>query len=132
MNDYDTELAALESGGINKEDIEIAKNSQPESPNFPVMVFCLALVKDITDMASLGTIGIIVNIIVAPVFFFYLWGKLGFVKKRLWRWLILTVVAEFVPGISFIPMSTVFVLRAHATERKQIEKMLNFIESFAK
>ncbi|MBI2052299.1 MAG: hypothetical protein HYT38_01295 [Candidatus Sungbacteria bacterium] len=132
MNDYDTELANLQYDGINPEDVETAKNNRLEPPIFPVIIFCLAVVKDITDMVSLGTIGIIVNIIVAPVFFFYLWGKVGFIKKKLWRWLISTIVLEFIPGISFVPMSTIFVLRAHATERKKIEKVLNFIESFAK
>ncbi len=120
--------AELTTEGLTEEEIESFKSGNTSKPDFPFIVFSAAVIKDIADLASLGTIGIFVSIITSPIIFFYTLGKMGFIKKKLWRRLTFTVVAEFIPGASFIPFSTFFVLSAHATENKHIEKILNMIE----
>ncbi len=130
--DYEQEVENLESEGITKEDIEGAKINIPEKPEFPFLIFMLAVTKDIVDWVGLGVAGTIVNIIVAPIMFLYLRGKVGYVQKWIYRKYVFTMILEFIPFINLIPQNAIFVIRAHLKENEQVDKVLTFIESSAK
>lgn len=126
--DNQEELNEIRGEGLSEDDVEALKSGKTQRPNFPFLVFSAAIVKDVADMASLGTVGIIISIITTPIIFFYTLGKMGFIKKKLWKKFTLTAAAELLPWVSFIPASSLFVLSAHATEYKQIDRVLNIIE----
>lgn len=123
-------LEELLEEGIDTEHIEAAKIDKPEKPDFPFIIFALALAKDIGDWLSLGVGGTILNIIVVPIMFIYLRGKMGYVKKWVYRRYIFTMIIEFIPFINWIPQNAIFVVRAHLKEHEQIDKLLSFVESF--
>lgn len=131
MND-DIELENLEADGIVQKDIEEAKINPPKKPDFPFLIFMLAVFKDIADWVTLGIGGTIINIIAAPIMFFYLSGKVGFVKKRLYKKYIFTMILEFIPGINFIPQNTIFIVRGYLSEIEQVDKILNYLENLPK
>lgn len=131
MND-DNELENLEADGIVQEDIEEAKINPPKKPDFPFLIFLLAVCKDIADWLTLGIGGTIINIIVAPIMFFYLSGKVGFVKKRLYKKYVFTMILEFIPGINFIPQNTIFIVRGYMSEIEQVDKILSYLENLPK
>jgi hypothetical protein len=125
-------LENLEAEGIFEEDIEEVKINPPERPEFPFLIFMLALFKDIADWVTLGIGGTIINIIAVPIMFFYLSGKVGFVKKRLYKKYVFTMILEFIPFINFIPQNTIFVVRGYLSEIEQVEKILGFLENLPK
>ena len=135
MND-DNELENLEADGIVQEDIEEAKINPPKKPDFPFLIFMLVAFTDIGGFVggilTLGFAGTILNFITAPILFFYLSGKVGFVKKRLYRKYIFATVVKIVPGINFIPQNTIFVVRGYMSEIEQVDKILSYLENLPK
>jgi len=113
---------------LEEEDFEELKVNLPKKPSFPVMTFCFALLKDFIDIVSLGIIGTIVNILAWIVISFYLFRKVSFIKRYLYRKFIFTLILEFIPFINMIPQWTIFVLRAYAKEKKNIDQILTAIE----
>ncbi len=133
MANYNEELENLESEGLEEEDIEQARIEKPESPDFPFLIFLLALTKDIIDWLDGGIIlGVIANIVITPIMFLYMRNKIGYVQRWMYRRYIFTAILEFIPFINLIPQNAIFVVRAHLKEYEQVDKVLSFIESFAK
>ncbi|MEK7175016.1 MAG: hypothetical protein AAB722_01610 [Patescibacteria group bacterium] len=129
-------LEDLQQEGLEEEDIENAKINRPEKSDFPWLTVFLAVFKDISDipgeLLTFGLWGTVTNIIAAIVIFIYLYGRVGFVKKRLYRKYIFTVIIEFIPFINWIPQNAFFVMRAHATENEKLDKLFNYLENLAK
>ena len=136
MNDYDTELANLEAEGIGEEDIEAARNVGMEnSDKFPVIVFSAAVTKDIIDIASLGTVGAIINIFALPLLYLYLRGQvkqMRSLKKWAYKRMLGSGVAEFVPILNMVPWWSIMVYRTWQKKRQHSGKIMDFVESFAK
>lgn len=125
----------LQSEGLEPEDIEAAKIARPKKSEFPYITVLLAVFKDISDipgeLLTFGLWGTITNIVAATVIFIYLYGRVGFIKKRLYRKYIFAMVIEFIPFINWIPQSTFFVIRAHATENETLDKLFGYLEGLA-
>ena len=134
--DYDTELANLEAEGIGEEDIEAARNVGMEnSDKFPVIVFSAAVTKDIIDIASLGTVGAIINIFALPLLYLYLRGQvkqMRSLKKWAYKRMLGSGVAEFVPILNMVPWWSIMVYRTWQKKRQHSGKIMDFVESFAK
>ncbi|MFY9493027.1 MAG: hypothetical protein WAP55_00870 [Minisyncoccia bacterium] len=130
--DQETELAMLEADGISQEEIDTAKNGQVKEHNFPYMVFTAALTKDIVDIVTLGTTGLVTNLLTLPIIYLYVRKNMNFGKRRLYKRLIRKGVGEFIPVWSAVSFWSIFVWRAHQKENTRIGRVLNFIESFAK
>lgn len=108
---------------------ELKTEGVSKKPSFPVLTFGFALIKDFVDIVSLGTLGIFLNIIAWIVIRMYLFKKMGFMKRYLYKKYIFTLILEYIPFISMIPQWTIFVLRAHAAEHKKIDQILTSIEN---
>ena len=134
--DYDTELANLEHEGISPEDIEAARNGGMEnSDKFPVIVFSAAVTKDIIDIASLGTVGAIINIFAVPLLYLYLRSQIKLMrslKKWAYKKMRGSGVAEFVPILNMVPWWSIMVYRTWQKKRQHSGKIMDFVESFAK
>jgi hypothetical protein len=130
LSDLNKELEGEFDPGeeLDDEDFEEIKAELPKRSSFPVRVFICALIKDLLDIASLGLLGTFFNIILWIIITKYLWGKIGFIKKWMYRRYIFTRILEFIPWINMIPQNTIFVLRGYAKEKKQIDKVLTAIE----
>jgi hypothetical protein len=113
---------------LKQEELENLSANKPEHPVFPVHIFMMAVMKDLLDILTLGIVGIIANVVVGLVLWFWILGKMNFMKRWIWRRFILYVFIEFIPFISFIPIWTFFVARAHLREYEQIDKILTYIE----
>lgn len=113
---------------LNEDDFEEIKADLPKKPSFPTRIFICALVKDLIDIASFGLLGTFFNIIFWIIMTKYLWGKVGFVKKWLYRRYVFTRTLEFIPWINEWPQNTIFVLRGYAKEKKQVDQVLTAIE----
>ena len=114
-----------------------------QSPSFPAGVFLCALIKDLLDIfgylftfATLGFLGIIIipilwslNIIIWLMLSTWLSGKVGSVKRTLYRRFIYSIIFEFIAG--FIPWWTIFVLIAHGKEKETTAKILAVFEKLA-
>lgn len=129
-------LENLRDEGIETEDVDAAKMERPEKGGFPFLTISLAIFKDISDipggLLTFGLWGTATNIVATVVIFFYLNGRVGFVKKRLYRKYIFAMIIEFIPFLNWIPQSTFFVMRAHATENEKLDKLFSYLERLAK
>ena len=137
MNDYDTELANLEHEGISPEDIEAARNVGMEnSDKFPVIVFSAAVTKDIIDIIDIvGIVGAIINILALPLLYLYLRGQvkqMRSLKKWVYKRMLGSGVAEFVPILNMVPWWSIMVYRTWQKKRQHSGKIMDFVESFAK
>ncbi|MBI4119106.1 MAG: hypothetical protein HY452_02490 [Parcubacteria group bacterium] len=104
MNDYDS---------INPEDVGAVKNGEATHQGFPHIPFAAAITKDIVDIASLGTIGIFANIVIAPIIYSYVNSNMGATKRKLYRKFIRKMIGEFIPVWSAFSFWTFFVWRAY-------------------
>lgn len=129
-------LENLRDEGIETEDVDAAKTERPEKSGFPFLTVFLAVFKDISDipgeLLTFGLWGTVTNIVAAVVIFFYLNGRVGFIKRRLYRKYIFAMIIEFIPFLNWIPQSTFFVIRAHATENENMDKLFSYLEGLAK
>ena len=131
----DNELANLEYDGVNEEDINAVKNGEAEPAGFPFIVFSAAVVKDIVDIASLGMVGVLMNIVFVPILYIYLRKEARYMKNlKKWvaRRVVATLGAELVPIVNMVPWWTIFVYKVYKKRKGQTERIQNFIESFAK
>lgn len=131
-NELNNELGWEGDEALTEDDIEELKINPPKRPPFPILVLLFALVKDFSDIISLGLLGIFTNIIGWFVIRIYLFGKVGFIKKILYRRFIFTFILEFFPFINMIPQWSVFVVRGYFSEIKKIDQVLETIESLIK
>ena len=115
---------------LTEEDREEISARAPKRPSFPVFIFSLAIFKDLGDLVSLGFLGLITNIFAAIAIRLWLMGKMGFIKRKLYKRMIIPFVLGFIPFANYIvPEWTVFVVRAHLQEYKKIDSILNAMES---
>lgn len=134
VNDLNRELEyEMEPGQeLEEEDFEEIKASVPQKTTFPTGVFLVAVAKDFIDIFSViftfGLLGTIVNIFAWIILRLWLMGKVGFIKRRLYRKFIGRLVWEFVPLLNIVPWWTIFVLRAYAIENEEVDKILSAIE----
>jgi|GEM_PF-5010267 len=109
------------------EGLEMAEEAIANTPNFPVIIFIAALIKDSTDIITLGFLGILTGPILSMIIFFHMFGKSSFTKKMMWKWFlrrfIWTSAIEILPGFSVIPITTTLVVRAHFRESKLVKEL---------
>ncbi len=98
-------------------------------PTFPIFILIAALFKDILDIpTNLSLVAALLSSIfgffLSMIIFFWIFGKMNgkWWKKRLIKWLwkryVLAMIVEMLPGISLVPLATIFVLMAHYREKK--------------
>src|SRR3989338_7727545 len=126
-------LENLDADGIEEEDLESFEGKAPEKPEFPFLMFALGVTKDIIDaLDGVGIIGAIANVFTATILFFYMWGKVGFVRKKLYKKFVFTAICGFIPVLNtFFPESSFFVFLSYLQEQKQVGKIIEYFEKFA-
>lgn len=108
----------------------------PSKPRFPIIIFTLAVIKDILDVPlDISVAGVIAatifSFLIGIVIFFWGFGKTkrwqsklfkGFVK----RWGIMFVI-EIIPGLQVIPATAIFVFLTHFRETKFVNTILKIV-----
>ncbi len=128
---------------IDTEALEILTKTTPGSSdyptksNFPVIIFSLAVIKDILDVpfdvsVVLVIVASIFSFLIGLVIFFWGFGKTNRLQRKLFkgfvkRWASMCVV-ELIPGLQIIPATAIFVLLAHFRETKFVETALKAIK----
>ena len=113
---------------LEEEDFEELQVKTPKRPSFPVVILTLAVMKDLTDILSAGFLGSFTNIIAIIAIRIWLLGKMGFIKRYLYKRYLFAFILEFVPFVNAVPQWTIFVLRGHAKEYKRINQILTKVE----
>ncbi|TSC56856.1 MAG: hypothetical protein Greene071421_365 [Parcubacteria group bacterium Greene0714_21] len=117
---------------LTEEEFQQIVTKSPNRPKFPLLILCMALLKDFGDLVTLGFLGMITNFFFGILIWVWLMGKLGFMRKWLYKRFIFVLMLEFFPFINMIPINTFFVVRAHMKECKKVDAILNALEGFAK
>ncbi len=128
---------------IDKEALEIltkttpASSDYPTKSNFPVIIFSLAVIKDILDVPFDVSVVLVIaasifSFFIGLVIFFWGFGKTNRLQRKLFkgfikRWASMCVV-ELIPGLQVIPATAIFVLLAHFRETKFVETALKAIK----
>lgn len=117
---------------FSEEEINEIKGNLPSTPSFPLIIFSIAILKDVLDFAELSIIGIILSwaatIIFALIIWFWTLGKVSFVKKMIIRRLALMIAIALVPVIDLLPEASIFILWVHFREVKYIGDILRAFE----
>ena len=106
-------------------------------PSFPHIAFGLALTKDLIDFTEVTGVMIIITtaltIISSGDLLVWAWGKTSFRawKEKIIRWVIISIIIEFIPVINFIPSTVILVLLIHYREVKAI-KLANLLIEYLK
>lgn len=95
--------------------------------HFPMIIFMIALAKDMLDIVTAGTLSFIVTPIVGLVLYFWAKDKSVFVKdspirKKLVRSALVRAGVELVPLVDIYPSTTGFVLKVHKEEKKMKQR----------
>lgn len=114
------------------EDIK-AEGVPPERPSFPLITFIFAVLLDVlkplVQIFSLGLLGIVISILGFILTRIYLIGKIGGIKRFIWKNTIVTAVKGSIPFLgAFLGSWSYFILRAHSKNYKRIDQILTFIE----
>jgi len=123
--------------GMTLEEREEIEKMGLEDPSFPLMIFLVALGKDlIVDLASLGLLGWLGSALLGLVLWFWILGKVSFIQKRLLKYFIrrylLAFVIGMIPLLNFLPEATLLVFLVHYREKKLIKVVLAFVEDMKK
>ena len=121
-----------DAGNIQEKDnLEYSDEEQQKKPDFPVLIFILAIAKDIIDGASLGVGGTIASVTMAPILFVYCRGKtskkssrgsaVGNIEKKYKKKYITAIVVGLIPGLNFVPESSYLVYSTHSDRVKEYE-----------
>ena len=120
------------------EDASLVVKDPPRESGFPVVIFLLAIVKDLFDILELTVVGIIITKILSVLFgivlFFWCLGKLsgGWWKKKLiryiWKRYIIAMAIEAIPFIAIIPANMIFILMVHNREKKVVKIFNSLLE----
>ncbi len=112
----------------------LGEGKKPTIPDFPVLIFGLAAVKDALDVLDLTIVGTIVvfffSVIIAIILAIWTFGKIsgGWWKKALIKKILvrygICIAIELIPFVQMVPTTMVFVLLAHYHETK-IAKLFN-------
>lgn len=112
----------------------LGEDSAPKIPNFPILIFGGAAIKDAVDFLDLTIVGAIAvfffSVMFAIVLAFWSYGKIsgGWWKKALIKKIFIRygicMTIEMIPFIQIVPTTMVFVLLAHFHETK-IAKLFN-------
>jgi hypothetical protein len=136
--DKEEALENLEENDV-EEDTDKPKEDLPKKPEFPFLIFSLAITKDILDACDgVGVIGGIANVIISPILFLYCNGSIASSKKtkkgmkmNYKRYITLTIVG-FIPIINTItPESSYLVYATHSERVKKYEAAINEYEMAA-
>lgn len=109
-------------------------------------VLCIAIMKDlidVPDLLTLNTIGKFVNIACSVALFIIFFLRRSRIKgfivkmlfKRLWKWVILFIVAETVPIVDLMPnyvICTILLKRKVNKKRRELENQLEDVEETVK
>lgn len=129
------ELFSSKGEQFKSEDAEqLVSEAPPQIPSFPVLMFGMALVKDLLDVLDFTGVGVIATFFFTIVFAFVLalwslgkisggWWKKALIRKLLVRFAI-TFTVEMIPFVKIVPTNVVFVLLAHFHETK-VAKLFN-------
>lgn len=118
-----------EENEFTEEDIEEAKVRLLSSPSFPILMLFAAIMKDVLDLLSVGLLGWLFSLFFAGIVWFWLFGKLGFMKKFLLRRLVFTTIIGMIPGLNFLPETTIFVILGHYKEIKVVKTLFKILEA---
>lgn len=120
-----------EDGQFSDEELSEAR-SDLSIPAFPLVIFFIAILKDVLDFAELSIIGILLSWIATIIFALIIWfwtiGKVGFVKKMIIRRLALMIAIALIPVVDLLPEASIFVLWVHLRETKYIGDLLQAFE----
>lgn len=111
-----------------EEEFDELQVNPPKRSSFPKFIFICAVVKDIIDIVGLGILGTIINPLMWIIIRLWLFRKVSFVQRMLYKRFIFALIIEFVPGANWIPQWSIFVLRGHAAENKKVDEILRTIE----
>lgn len=131
---------------ITPEDFKEIKVQKPEIPDFPGLVFSVALAKDFFDVISvvLGIItgGIALGVLIWIVWFvtaiagiiiwIWMFNKSTFIrkyliKKYLVKW-VLFLIAKLIPGLNAVPTISVTVYLVYKSEYGLVKKIVDAVE----
>jgi len=133
-NKFFLELESLynEAGAVlDNNKIKEYQKDPPDNPSFPFFIFSLAVVKDTIDVLTGGLVSFFVTLVVLPIVWLWLIGKVGMGSKFLLRkavWFLF----DSIPLLSFAPVYTVFVLIAHNREKKAVQILMAVLEAVEK
>lgn len=120
----------LEEMGLTSEYVETLTLEDVQKPNFPIMIFFAAIIKDIIDIPSLGFLGPITSAMLGIVIWFWIMGKTSFMRKMLLKKVIWkSLVFEVAPGVSAAPVASFGVILAHKKEGAMVEIFWKIIEN---
>lgn len=125
----------LESGEEwTQEDVEEIKiEGLPSSkPSFPLVTFVFAVLIDTVKLFSLGFLGIIAGIFGFILVRVYLIGKYGFIKRWMWKRVLIKAGISSIPIVgAFLASWSWFILRAHSKNYKRINQIIMALEKLA-
>jgi len=104
---------------------EVESWNMPGEPNFPILIFLVAVFKDFIDIVSGGFLGWLTSLIAGIVIWFWTLGKTNIVEKRLMRWFIrrfiIRMLLDALPIVGMWPFATTLILAAHHREKKLVK-----------
>jgi len=128
----ETEEAEYLDEPLEEDEIEELKINPPEEPLFPIIIFGLAVLKDILDWFTAGWLGWLLALFLGGIIGIWIFLQTGFVMKRILKRLILPAILAFIvaviPYLNFVPESSAFVLIIHYSEKREAKKILKLLK----
>ena len=103
-----------------------------ETPQFPIIIFQLALWKDVTDGMTAGFASFLSTPILTIIIMIWMLNKGSFMQKYMRKWffrrLMLWFIAKFIPIANWMPLTTTLVYMTHKRETKMVQELDKLIE----
>lgn len=131
-------LEEIEDGKIQDFEIEevVVAHPDPHIPEFPYFMLSVAILKDVFDSLDFTGYGAIIttifSILFAIILFMWMFGKLGFLRKKLAKWfirrIIFVLLIELIPVLKILPMFTILIFLTHYREKRVVEELFMVLE----
>ena len=98
-------------------------------PSFPIITLTFAVLIDAIKLISGGFLGILAAILGFILVRVYLFGKMGFIKRFVYRKVVAAAVKNVIPVVgAFLGSWTWLIFRAHGKQKKRANQILTAVE----
>tara|TARA_Y100000310_G_scaffold279462_1_gene298578 strand:+ start:86 stop:418 length:333 start_codon:yes stop_codon:yes gene_type:complete len=90
------------------------KEEAPIENPFPILVFFVALLKDLTDVVSLGVLGPITSLLCALIVWPWVQKQRRRKRSKTLSWFIITILFGMIPLANILPDFTFFIWKQYS------------------
>lgn len=129
------ESLSFEGEEIGEEYLEEWTTERPGLPQFPIIIFTLALIQDSLDFLDLTVIGTVIafafSVLVSLIIIIWKFGKSKWWQNKFaLQWFFTFLLADIIPFVGMFPWQSILIVMIYYREKKVVRALWKIIDLF--